>query len=285
MGPASVRTNYHTHTHHCDGLAAPEQFAAAALDKGLEALGFSGHAPVPFSTGWTMPAEKLQPYLTEVREVQARYRGRLRIDLGLEVDYLPGRLGPRSERIRALGLDFTVGSVHFITEPPRADGFSWTVDGTSAEIEQGLREEFGVNVRRLVERYYERVGELAEYSAPDIFAHLDVVKKNNRDGRYFSESEPWYRTAVAGALRRIAVSGSIVELNTGGVVRNTSGAFYPSEWILSECLKLGIPVMVNADAHRPEDLDGHFREAHALLHELGFRAPDTLRFFPSGNRE
>jgi histidinol-phosphatase (PHP family) len=106
------------------------------------------------------------------------------------------------------------------------------------------------------------------------------VKKNNRDGRYFSESEPWYRAAVLGALRRIAPTGSIVELNTGGVTRNTSGAFYPSEWILAECLKLGIPVMVNSDAHRPQDLDGHFREAYALLRDLGFREPESLRFFP-----
>jgi len=124
------------------------------------------------------------------------------------------------------------------------------------------------------------VGELVERSPPDILGHLDIVKKNNRGGAHFSESEPWYREAVLGALRRIARSGVIVELNTGGVVRNTSGAFYPSEWVLAECLRLGIPVMVSADAHRPQDLDGHFREAFALLHDIGFREPDSLRFFP-----
>lgn len=274
-----MRTNYHTHTHHCDGKAAAEEFVLAAIEKGFDRLGFSGHAPVPFPTDWTMPQEKLRPYLASVREVQARYRGRLRIDLGLEVDFLPGRQGPRSPHIRQLGLDFTLGSVHYVTDPPRADGFAWTVDGSAEEFERGLREEFGGDVRRLVERYYERIGRLAEES-PDIFGHFDVVKRNNRDERWFSEGEPWYRQAVRGALQRIARSGSIVELNTGGVTRKTSGAFYPSDWVLEECLKLGIPVMVNADAHRPEDLDGHFEQAYTLLRDIGFREPDSLRFYP-----
>jgi histidinol-phosphatase (PHP family) len=275
-----MRTNYHTHTHHCDGKAAPEEFVLAAIAKGFDRLGFSGHAPVPFPTDWTMPPELLQPYLSSVRELQARYRGRLRIDLGLEVDFLPGRQGPRSPHIRALGLDFTLGSVHYITDPPRADGFAWTGDGSAEEFERGLREEFGGDARRLVERYYQRVGQLAEESPPDIFSHLDVVKRNNRGERWFSEREPWYHRAVRGALERIARTGRIVELNTGGVLRGMTDAFYPSDWILAECLKLGIPVMVNADAHRPEDLDGLFDQAYALLHDLGFRSPGSLRFYP-----
>jgi histidinol-phosphatase (PHP family) len=281
--PMRICTNYHTHTRYCDGVAEPEDYVRAALAKGFTHLGFSSHSPVPFPNGWTMQPESLPVYLQAVSEARARYRGCLEVLLGLEVDYLPGRLGPRFPSIQSLGLEFTVGSVHFITEPPRADGFRWTVDGSPAEFAQGLTEEFDGDARRLVERYYDRLGEMAERSRPDIIGHFDVVKKNNRGDRYFSEEEGWYRRAVGEALRRIAGSGAALEINTGGIVRNTSGALYPSRWILAECLALRIPIVVNADAHRPEDIDGYFPEAYALLRDIGYGA--AVMFTREGMRE
>lgn len=268
--------NFHTHTRYCDGKGEPEEYVLAALAKGFRHLGFSSHAPVPFLTDWTMPPENLAPYLAAVRAAQEIYRGRIEILLGLEVDYLPGRLGPASQHIEALGLDYTIGSVHYVTDPPRADGFLWTVDGPEEDFRRGLEEDFDGDIRKLVERYYERIGEMVETSPPDIIGHLDAVKKNNRNGDFFSEQAPWYRRAVSEALQRIAASGRIAEINTGGLVRNTSAALYPSEWILAECLKLEIPVMVNSDAHKPEEIDGHFREAYRLLKEIGFKQFRTL---------
>ena len=74
----------------------------------------------------------------------------------------------------------------------------------------------------------------------------------------------------------MAAAGSVLEVNTGGGVRNTSGALYPSPFILREALRLGIPVMVTADAHHPEHLDGHFPQTVRHLRDLGFRAQRQL---------
>ncbi len=274
-GPSGLGIgNFHTHTRHCDGNGEPYEFVEAALRKGMPRLGFSGHNVVPFPADWTMPAENLESYLREVREVKARYSGRIEVFLGMEADYLPGVTSSAHPRIRDLGLEFVIGSVHFI-EP--LDGeYSWTVDGTAEELDAGLRGCFGGDARALVELYYRRIGEMAMSTKPDIIGHFDAVKKNNRSAGYFGEEEAWYRTAVVGALEAVASSGSVLEINTGGVVRNTSGALYPSEWILREALRLGIPVMVNADAHRPEQIDGYFAEAVRLLRDVGFRAQRQL---------
>jgi histidinol-phosphatase (PHP family) len=59
-------------------------------------------------------------------------------------------------------------------------------------------------------------------------------------------------------------------------VRNTSGAFSPSPWILHEARQRDIPVMVNSDAHRPEHLDGMFPEAVQILRDAGYRAQRQL---------
>jgi histidinol-phosphatase (PHP family) len=266
--------NYHTHTHHCDGHGEPNEYAEAALRKGMPRLGFSGHNVVPFPTNWTMPAERLESYLREVREARERCRGELEIFLGMEVDFIPGLISAKSPAILALGLDFVIGSVHFIG--PSDGDHEWTVDGPREEIETALKDGFGGDSRKLVERYYRLVAAMAETAAPDIIAHFDVVKKNNRDGRFFSEDAPWYRAAVARALDAVRGSGSVLEINTGGVVRNTSGAFYPSPWILQEAHQRDIPVVVSSDAHHPDNLDGKFTEAVQLLRGVGYRTQRQL---------
>jgi histidinol-phosphatase (PHP family) len=266
--------NYHTHTRHCDGNGEPADYAEAAIRKGMPRIGFSGHNVVPFPADWTMQAANLDSYLSSVREAKARYAGRVDVFLGIEADYLPGLSSPVAPRIRELGLDFVIGSVHFVDSTN--GGYTWTVDGAPAEIEGGLRDAFSGDIRRLVERYYGLVAEMVMEATPDIVGHLDVVKKNNRDGHLFREDAAWYIDAVVSALEAIARSGSVMEINTGGVVRNTSGALYPSEWILREALRLKVPVMVNADAHRPEHIDGHFEEAFALLRSVGYRIQRQL---------
>ncbi len=272
--PSVLYGNYHMHTHHCDGNGVARDYAEAALARGMPRIGFTGHNVVPFTTVWTMPAERLPDYLAQVRAAKAEYQGRLEIFLGIEADFIPGMTSPVHERIRSLDLDFVLGSVHFFG--PRDGDHEWTVDGPREEIETAIREGFGGSGRRAVERYYELVAAMARTAAPDIFAHLDIVKKNNRDGHLFDEQEAWYRRAVLGALEAVRESGQVMEINTGGVVRNTSGAYYPSPWILKESRAMGIPVMINADAHQPQNIDGKFAEAAEILRAAGYRTQRQL---------
>jgi len=264
-----ILANYHCHSRFDDGHGELEEYVQSALRKGLRTLGFAGHAPVPFACSWTMPSPLLPEYLETARRLQAAYQQKIELLVGLEVDYIPDIISPSAAQIRALSLDFTVGSVHFIGR--LADGELWTADGPPEELERGLAESFNGDIRITVEGYYRRMREMVLKSAPDIIGHFDVIKKNNRDGRYFTEDAPWYRSAVIQTLDAVASSTCILEVNTGGIVRGTSGALYPSEWILAECLKREVPVMINSDAHRPEQLDGYYNEAAALLKGIGFR--------------
>ncbi len=261
--------NYHCHSRFDDGHGELEEYVRAALGKGLDVLGFSAHAPVPFPCDWTMPAALLPEYLETVKRLQREFRGRIEILLGLEVDYIPGIISPASQSIQALGLDFTIGSVHFLGS--LKSGGLWSVDGPVEELVQGLEETFAGNVRAAVEEYYRRLREMIRETTPDIIGHFDVVKKNNRDGRFFSEDSPWYRELVQETLAALAASPCILEVNTGGIVRNTSGMLYPSPWILRECLKRGMAVTVSSDAHRPGQLNGHFSQTFDLLRQVGIR--------------
>jgi histidinol-phosphatase (PHP family) len=274
LGNSMTFGNFHTHTRYCDGRGEPREFAEAALRRLMPRIGFSGHNVLPFPTDWTMPEENLAPYLAEVRHLKAGLRDRLEVYLGLEVDYLPGVITPADPGIRALRLDYVVGSVHF--NDPRPGKHEWTVDGTLSEFQAMQREGFGGNLRALVGRYYRSVAAMAAETAPDIVGHFDIVKKNNRNELLFCEEEPWYRAAVRESLEAVACSGRAMEVNTGGVTRGACASFYPSPWILREALELGIPVVVTSDAHRVEDLDAQFPEAVALLKGIGYRSQRQL---------
>jgi histidinol-phosphatase (PHP family) len=266
----SALGNYHTHSRYDDGHGELEEYVVAAIDKGFRYLGFSGHAPMPVAADWLMTEPSLSRYLEDYRPLPARYAGRITLLLGLEVDYLPGVSSPRSARIASLGLDYVLGSVHFVRTP--TGGQAWTVDGDAAELDRGLAADFAGQMEGAVVEYYRRVAEMVRVSPPDIVGHFDLVKKNNRGESRFAESSPWYQAAVRGALDAVAASGCVVEVNTGGIIRGTMDTVYPSPWILTECRERGIRVVVNADAHRPEHMDGHFGKAFGLLREAGFRS-------------
>ena len=99
-----IRSNYHTHTVYCDGKSTVDQMARAALDRGMRALGFSGHSHTSYDESYCMSREDVPRYAADVRAAAERYAGRLEIYLGVEDDLH----GERPEFRR----DYTIGSAH-----------------------------------------------------------------------------------------------------------------------------------------------------------------------------
>jgi histidinol-phosphatase (PHP family) len=139
--------NYHTHSRYDDGRGDLEEYVLAALAKGFRFLGFSGHAPMALPTDWLMKAANLHRYLEELRTLRLKYADRITLLVGLEVDYLPGVAAPRDPRIAGLGLDYVLGSVHYLTVP--TEGAGWTVDGSADELDAGIAADFGGD-RRII---------------------------------------------------------------------------------------------------------------------------------------
>ena len=52
-------------------------------------IGISSHAPLPFTTEWTMRPERLSEYIAEVDGLRRTYQGRITVLTGAELDYLP----------------------------------------------------------------------------------------------------------------------------------------------------------------------------------------------------
>ncbi len=267
-------SSFHVHSRFCDGSGEPEEYILKALEAGFCAIGFSSHAPLPFENDWTMKKTEVQTYCQEIRRLQTKYRECISVYLGLEIDYLPGLSGPRSEQFNALNLDYVIGSIHVADFVP--EGPYLSVDGSEAEYLQLLEQVYHGDIQAMVTDYFHRVREMVIIHHPDIVGHLDIIKKNNPQERYFSEKEAWYIEAVQATLELIARSGVIVEVNTGGIARNYVDDLYPSSWILAECRRLNIPIMLNSDAHHPEALSAYYDQALDRLACLGFEKQRIL---------
>ncbi|MDP5171406.1 MAG: histidinol-phosphatase [Bacteroidia bacterium] len=261
-------TNYHSHSHYCDGVHAPERYVAEAIEREFCAWGFSSHAPVPFACKWTMPEDRLDEYLNEVSDLKRTYEERIQLYAGLEVDFVPGITGPARLRALAPSLDYLIGSVHFVDA--FADGTPWEIDGRHELFLEGLHQIFGGNIEQAIERYYALITEMVETDAPDVVGHLDKIIIQNEGGALFTGKEAWYQAAVRRTLGIIKEKDLIVEVNTRGMYKGLIKEPYPAQWMLREMAAMQIPITLSSDAHHPREINGAFPETAQMLREAGF---------------
>lgn len=261
-------TNLHTHSLYCDGSHSPEEMVLFALDNNFDSLGISSHGPVNEETYWNMKQEKVEEYIEEVKRLKEKYKDKIQIFLGMELDYLPGTGFTELSLSLIKRLDYYIGSVHYLGT--FKNGFMWTVDYDIEELLRGLEESFEGNIRKAVETYYETISEMAVRYQPPIIGHLDLFNKNNKDSILFDEREDWYLEAVKKCLDTIKNTRSIVEINTGGIARNNNKEQYPSNLILKMIKDRNIPIMINSDAHAKEALAYKFDDMYKLVLEMGF---------------
>jgi len=265
-------TNYHSHTKYSDGSHLPEHYVVSAIEKGMYAYGFSGHAPVPFKTDWTIKPDVLAEYFSQIAFLKEKYANEIRVHKSLEVDFIPGNPMCWDSTLKTLDLDYTIGSVHFVSQFP--DGTPWNIDYTQEYFDAGLQRIFGGDIRAAVEKFYELSVIMIEEMHLDIIGHLDKMKMFCHG--MFDENEQWYRDSVFKLLDAVHRAGTIVEINTRGVYKGSMDEFYPSSWILKEVRSRNIPVTICSDSHHPSELISGFDRAASLLEQLGFATLSVL---------
>lgn len=260
-------TNYHTHCYYCDGQLKPEDYVKSAIVKRMDVLGFSSHAPVPFSSDWNMQAADLPKYINEIESLKTKYNGQIEIYTGLEIDHIKGICGINN--FMSEPIDYSIGGVHYLGQFDNGNYFE--IDYTPEQFQLGLKQIHEGSIKTMLEKYYFQVCDMIENQPPDIIAHIDLVKKFNIDNRFFDETENWYRSFVFNTLEIVAKSDCKLEINTKGQLAKYPNEIYPSLFILKKSRELNIPIVINADAHHPNQLDYYFDESKQLLKEIGYR--------------
>lgn len=261
--------NFHTHCSFDDGNIRLEGYVKEALKQDVAILGFSSHNPLPFPLDWVLKEKDYKKYCETIQKLSEKYKDKIRILLGLEMDFLSNLNSFYKERINITELDFIIGSIHFVNFFDNNKG--WAIDESPEDFERGLNEIYNGNIKKVVKDYFKLIRNMLEYENPDIVAHLDLIKMNNKEEKYFSEEESWYKEEVLKTLKAVAKSHSILEINTGGIARGKTDSLYPNNWVIEEAYNMRIPITLSSDAHRPEQITAKFKEAAVLLNAIGYK--------------
>jgi len=270
-----MRANYHTHCDYCDGRASAAEMAAAAAAAGYSILGFSSHCPLPFPADGNMELSRLGEYRDEIRALGRDWAERgLEVLYGLEIDYIEVQCSPRDAVFAEAGLDFSIGSVHYI-DLPGSGRFAVDYDGEEVARWLSLYSGGKDAGRAFYEAYYENLARLIEPGGFDILGHFDLVRKNNGArpdgrGRYFDESSAGYLDAAFAAARLLKGTDIVAEINVGGMARGKVSSPYPILPILKELRSLGVRITFSADAHAPGHLGAHLEDARELARAAGY---------------
>lgn len=250
----------HCHTplcHHAFGL--PTEYAEVALRRGFKGIIFTCHCPLPdgLSAEVRMAPEEFDTYLQLVADARDAFGGRLDVRVGLESDYFPG-VEPWLERLHERApLHHVLGSVHMQMWHYRHKYF----DGDYFNYQQ---------------LYFDHLARAAETGLFDTLAHPDLVKNESPEDWDFARIAP----SIKVALDRIAATGVAMELNTSGLNKSLA-EMNPGREMLAMMHARGIPVVVGADAHRPQRVGDRYGEALETLAEVGY---DEVSFFLARQR-
>jgi len=268
---APMLIDYHMHTRLTDGTGEPVDYAKVALERGLDEIGCSDHAPLgddsaiqqlgleEYRGSWNMRLADLDTYVGMVREAQQRFP-QLSIKLGLEVDYFPSRGAWVRELAAKHPWDYFLGSVHFVS--------GWPVDASAKHWE-------GRDVAERWHAYFDLWAQAARSRLFDSLAHPDLPKK------FGFKPKMAFTDIYQDALRAVKDCDGAIEVSTAGL-RKPCREIYPGEEFLRIARDLEVPITLGSDAHIPQDVGSDFNKAVVLARACGY---DAICRFTQRNRE
>ncbi len=253
--------NFHTHTFRCKHAKGDAvDYCRYAVEHGMETLGFSDHTPLPDDRwlGVRMHYAQLDEYVDAVRLAQQRYP-KLRVLLGMECEYVPKfQAFYEDELFGEREFDYLVGGPHFFTD----DYGNWSGTYGGTVDSQSLSD------------YARYVTEMIASGLFEFIAHPDLFGNCYKD---------WDVNTIAAsrdifeAAAECRVGLEINALGLRKIAKKRQGNPYPLYpwrpfWELAS--EYSVEVIVNADAHRPQDLQGMTSDAEALRVSCNLRAMD-----------
>lgn len=249
--PALAYFDSHMHTPLCQhAFGEPEEYAARALEQGLQGIIFTCHSPMPrgFWPRVRMSEAEFDDYVAMVERCRKSFAGELEVRLGMESDYFPGFEDWIAQLHQRAPFHYCLGSVHW--QGPEYGAMFNTKD------EHGFRKAYWLN--------------LAASAETGLFyslAHPDLIKNYRPASWNFEASE----ADIAAALDRIAVTGVAMELNTSGAHKMLP-EMNPGPPMLRMMRQRNIPVVIGSDSHVSHRVGENFITALEMLRDAGYQS-------------
>lgn len=241
-----MKYNYHTHTYRCrHAIGKDRDYVEAAIDAGIEILGFSDHSPYIFPkeagsyySGHRMRPEELEGYVESIERLKEEFKGKIRIFKGVEIEYYPKCFSETEKFLSDAGIEYLILGMHtFGNEFDRGSFYVAGPNGAS-------KDQF--------ESYMSLVVECIESKKFLYVAHPDIF--------YFDGDREFYKKQV----ERVAVAA---KRNNVPLEANMLGfrgrRHYPTKDFWEVVREVGAPAIFGVDAHDPaalKDADNAIRD-------------------------
>jgi histidinol-phosphatase (PHP family) len=263
-GGASLRKDGHIHSPYCPHGTKDsfQDYVERAITLGFEEISFTEHAPLPPGFSDPTPAKDsgmdkalLDDYFKDIEKMKNLYRSRIKINCGLEIDFIEGFEEETINLLQEFGprLDDAILSVHFLKHENGYDCMDY-----SPEVFGKMVNIFG-SIESLYQKYYETLlksikADLGSYK-PKRIGHITLVHK-------FKKKFPvigTFEDEIDELLAAMKEKGCELDYNGAGTVKPLCGEPYPPNWIIKKAVTIGIPLIYGSDAHQKKEL-GQGRE-------------------------
>lgn len=249
--------NYHSHTVRCNhATGTMVEFVEAAMERGMKIFGFSDHTPQYFPgdyyTFMRMKPYELPEYCMDVHKLQKQYRDRIRLHLGLEVEYYPAYWNQLIPRLQDAGIEYIILGQHWLGNEINEPGSA------------GVTGDEGI-----LRRYCHQVCEAMETGKFTYIAHPDYIN-------YVGDAKI-YQHHIRDLCRTAKQSGTPLEMNFLGIAYERH---YPNPLFWEVAAEEGCAVVFGVDAHSPAQILNAQPEEKALeiVDRFGLNLLETVEF-------
>lgn len=242
-----------------------EKYLEIAQKRGITDLGFSEHAyrfkqsrEILFNP-WVQErqTEDIEEYIDLILEAK---RQGLSVKLGVELDFVLGKEKEIEKFIQSYPWDYVIGSVHWIGD--------WGFD--LLEMKEKWKDKRVIDIYH---EYFSIVKELLAFGQFDILGHLDVIKVFGHKPK--EEDHEALVSLYDDTVDAIKKSNIVVEMSTAGL-RKPVGELYPSKAWMEKLTQHKLPMIINSDAHKPEDVGRDFDQGISCLKKYGIESIPTF---------
>jgi len=262
-----IKASYHTHTPHCGHALgnSTAEYADAAYAIGMDILGFSDHCPFrDRDLGARMSYETLPIYISEVEELKEKYKGRMEILKGVEIEYFRdcAETGANYYEylLKELKLDYLLLGQHFFTLKDKSVYNLYDIP------DSGLIVDYARDCAEAMSTGYFKM-----IAHPDLFGVNDFAWDINMDRAT--------EIIIEAALKYDV----IIEYNANGFRRGIRDFetgeryMYPLDNFWKEVAKTNAQVIIGSDSHNPNEIwDYVIPRARDELTKLGISFIETI---------
>ncbi|WP_318483072.1 histidinol-phosphatase [Photobacterium leiognathi] len=255
----------HTHSQyskHAKGEV--EDVVKSAIAQGIKILCLTDHAPYFVDSENRILESELASYVKEVRSMAAKYSEKIKVLVGLEIDYHPQHEDYIANLIQSAEVDYVIGAIHYVY----VNGIKinvWDVEHLST--------------KEFLDNYFSYLHKMIISGFFDSIAHPDTIMRGGIEEREFCDR-------FVPLVQEMKIHDVAYEINCSSLTKSnydpatkckTKGkAVYPNYDLVTTMVEQGLSFTIGSDAHSPLNVGFGVRENLELCVKAGM---DTIAYY------